>query len=245
MKIIGIVGPTGVGKTKLSLELAKHYNAEIINCDSMQIYKELNIGTAKITNMEGIKHHMLDICSIKDKYSVYDYQKDTRKILDRLIKNNINVIIVGGTGLYLKALLYDYKFNKLNKDRIKLEKNDSKLLYNVCFIGLTTNRNKLYEIINNRVDKMFNDGLLEEVKDLYNKKYDIKAIGYKELYEYFDNNTSLEDAIDLIKQKSRNYAKRQYTWFNNQMNINWINVDFNNFDNTVNMSIKLIDRLQK
>lgn len=246
MKIIAIVGPTGVGKTKLSLMLAKHYNAEIINCDSMQIYKELNIGTAKITDKEGIKHHMINICSVKDTYSVYDYQKDTRKILNNLINNNINVIIVGGTGLYLKALLYDYKFDSdINKDRIKLENINNKLLYDVCFIGLTTKRDKLYEIINSRVDKMFEDGLLEEVKNLYNNKYVIKAIGYKELYDYFYGSITLDQAKELIKQRSRNYAKRQYTWFNNQMDINWIEVDFNNFINTVNMSIKLIDRLQK
>lgn len=242
MKIIAIVGPTGVGKTKLSLELAKHYKAEIINCDSMQIYKELNIGTAKITDKEGIPHHMLDICSIKDTYSVYDYQHDTRVILDNLIKKNINVIIVGGTGLYLKALLYDYKFNnEPNNDRVQLEENNSNLIYDACFIGLTTDRDRLYETINNRVDKMFEDGLLDEARDLYNKGYVIKAIGYKELYKYFDGNITYKDAIELIKQRSRNYAKRQYTWFNNQMNINWIDVDFNDFNNTVNMSIKLID----
>ncbi|HOZ54370.1 MAG TPA: tRNA (adenosine(37)-N6)-dimethylallyltransferase MiaA [Bacilli bacterium] len=248
MKIIAIVGPTGVGKTKLSLELAKHYNAEILNCDSMQIYKELNIGTAKIIDKEGIKHHMLDICSIKDTYSVYDYQKEARKILNNLIKKNTNVIIVGGTGLYLKALLYDYKFNIDNKERKELtrkEKDNLKLIYDTCFIGLTTDRNKLYEIINSRVDKMFEDGLLDEVKNLYNNKYVIKAIGYKELYEYINNNITLDKAKELIKQRSRNYAKRQYTWFNNQMDIKWIDVDFNNFSNTVNMSIKLIDRLQK
>src|SRR5574344_45442 len=109
--IIVITGPTGVGKTKLSLSLAKKYNAEIINADAMQVYREMNIGTAKITDTLGITHHLLNIRSVEELYSVCDYQSDGRKILDELIKNNKNVIIVGGTGLYIKALLYDYKFD--------------------------------------------------------------------------------------------------------------------------------------
>ena len=109
--IVVITGPTGVGKTKLSLELAKKYKAEIINADSMQIYKGLNIGTAKVEDTLGIPHHLLDIVDIDEYYSVFNYQKDARLILNKLIKENKNVIIVGGTGLYISALLYDYKFN--------------------------------------------------------------------------------------------------------------------------------------
>lgn len=281
-KIIVIVGPTGVGKTKLSLALAHKLNAEIINADAMQIYKEMNIGTAKIKNTEGIKHHLLSIKSVNENYSVFDYQKDARKILDDLIKDK-NIIIVGGTGLYIKALLYDYKFdiestnNKYDEftneelyNRIKninnnvdihinnrkrlvrmlnklvssniISKNENKLLYdNVYFIGLTTDRNTLYERINNRVDEMIKDGLIDEVKDLYDKNINTNsintAIGYKELYKYFNNEISKEEAIDLIKKNSRHYAKRQYTWFNNKMNIKWFNVDFNNFDETINYVI--------
>ena len=278
-----IVGPTGVGKTKLSVELAKKYNAIVVNGDSMQVYKELNIGTAKVTEeeKEGIEHKLFDIVNPKDMYTVYDYQKDLRNILDN--NKNKNIIIVGGTGLYIKAGLYNYifesennidnKYDKLTNEELYdlalkkdkdcnihinnrkrlirfLNKTETiqdkdKLLYDVKFIGLTTDREKLYERINKRVDIMIENGLLEEVKSLYDRNIRSKAIltgiGYKELYEYFDGKISLESAIELIKQRSRHYAKRQYTWFNNQMDINWFNVDFNNFNNTVNDVIKFID----
>lgn len=286
-KIIVIVGPTGVGKTSLSLSLAKNYNAEIINIDAMQIYKEMNIGTAKIMDTKGIPHHLLSIRSVSEPYSVYEYQKDARKILDEFIKNNKNVIIVGGSGLYVKALLYDYKFNvendnnqydnlsnediyteikKLNnevdihinnrkrlvrmlnklKNNNKLDNNGDTLLYdNVYFIGLSTDRTTLYKRIDERVDEMVKEGLIEEVKSLYDKNINTipinTAIGYKELYKYFDSKISKEDAIDLIKKNSRHYAKRQYTWFNNKMNIKWFDVDFNNFENTIKEVIKYID----
>ena len=117
--IIAVVGPTAVGKTKMSIELAKKYNAEIISCDSMQIYKKMDIVTAKVTEEEkdGIKHHMIDIKNVDEDYSVYDYQKDARNVLDKLLKENKNVVIVGGTGLYLKALLYNYEFKENNKKK--------------------------------------------------------------------------------------------------------------------------------
>lgn len=276
--IVAIVGPTGVGKTKLSVELAKKYDAEIISCDSMQIYRKMDIATAKVTKdeMQGVVHHMIDIKDAASDYSVYDYQRDARCILDKLIKNNKNVIIVGGTGLYLKALLYDYNFNytdkkkdyseysneklydmvlKIDKDskihinnRQRLEsflnnhfegeeKHDAKKLYDAIIIGLTRPRDGLYSAINKRVDVMIKNGLINEAKYFYDNKIYSKAIktaiGYKELYEYFDGKVSLEKATELIKKKSRNYAKRQYTWFNNQMDVKWFNIDANNFDNTV------------
>ena len=281
--ILCIVGPTGVGKTKLSVELAKKYNAIVVNGDSMQVYKELNIGTAKITEeeKEGIEHKLFDIVDPTEMYTVYDYQKDLRNILDN--NKNKNIIIVGGTGLYIKAGLYNYvfeeeniidnKYDKLTNEELydlamkkdkecnihvnnrkrlirflnKTEtiKDKDKLLYDVKFIGLTTDRKTLYERINKRVDIMIENGLLEEVKSLYDRNIRSKAIltgiGYKELYEYFDGKISLENAIDLIKKRSRHYAKRQYTWFNNQMNINWFNVDFENFDNTIKMVCKCIE----
>lgn len=280
--ILCVVGPTCVGKTKMSISLAKHYNAIVVNADSMQVYKYLNIGTAKVTEeeKEGIEHKLFDIVEPTDMYTVYDYQKDLRKILNDY--KDKNIVIVGGTGLYIKAGLYNYVFNEdkninnydnlsneelyklvLEKDklsdihknnrkrmirflnRIETIKDKDKLLYDAKFIGLTTDRDTLYDRINKRVDKMVMDGLLEEVKYLYDKKIIGKSImtgiGYKELYEYFDGKVSLEEAIDLIKSRSRKYAKRQYTWFNNQMNVSWFNVDFDNFDNTINSVIEYIE----
>ena len=276
--IIVIIGPTGVRKTKLSLSLAHKYNAEIINADAMQVYKEMNIGTAKVEDTEGVTHHLLSIRSVNNPYSVYEYQKEGRIVLDKLLNEDKNVIIVGGTGLYIKALLYDYKFNDENesdtydnlsneeilneikkiedtdihvnnrkrliralnriKNNNKVSDNGNELLYkDVYFIGLTTERSILYKRINDRVDEMISDGLLNEVKGLYDKNINTipinTAIGYKELYRYFNNEISLEDAIDLIKKNSRRYAKRQYTWINNKMNVKWFNVNFNNFDSTI------------
>lgn len=282
-KIIVITGPTGVGKTKLSVSLAKKLDAEIINADSMQIYKDLNIGTAKITEdeKEGIPHHLFDIKNTSEDYSIYDYQIDARNKIKDITSRNKRIIFVGGTGLYIKSALYDYKLNKENindnydnlsceelyNELIKLDKNividknnkrrliralnyykennksindnkTNKLLYDVIVIGLTTSRDKLYSIINSRVDKMIDNGLIKEVKYFYdNNVYTkplINGIGYKELYKYFNNEISLEESIDLIKKNSRHYAKRQYTFFNNQMNVKWFNVCFDNFNNTIN-----------
>ena len=281
--VIVITGPTATGKTKLSIELAKKLNGEIINADSTQVFKDLNIATAKVTEeeKEGIKHHLIDIKNINENYTVYDYQKDARKIINNILSRKKTPIIVGGTGLYIKACLYDYKFeeenNKNNYENesteelyqklIKVDQNTlihpnnrkriiralnyynenkkplsskektDKLLYDTIFIGLTTDRQKLYEKINNRVDKMVELGLIEEAKKIYDTKIISKAvmtpIGYKELFPYFENKCKLNECIEKIKQKSRNYAKRQYTWFNNQMNIKWFNVDYDNFDKTI------------
>ncbi|MDD3453854.1 MAG: tRNA (adenosine(37)-N6)-dimethylallyltransferase MiaA [Bacilli bacterium] len=282
-KIIVITGPTAVGKTKLSIELAKYFNGEIINADSTQVYKDLDIATAKITKKEkeNIPHHLFDIKNIEEIYTVFDYQIDARKTIDDILKRNKTPILVGGTGLYIKAALYDYKFeeenkkndysnldidelyekllnidpntdiHKHNRKRVERainyyeinnkpisekEKNDI-ILYDAIFIGLTTDRETLYEKINNRVDVMVKSGLLEEAKTLYDLNIRTKAIttpiGYKELFDYFDNKYDLKFALELIKQRSRKYAKRQYTWFNNQMDIKWFNTDFDNFNNTV------------
>lgn len=287
--IIVIVGPTGVGKTKLSIELAKRYNAEIINADSMQVYRGLDIATAKIkeTEKENIPHHLFDISDVDDIYTVYDYQKDCRAKINEILNKNKNVIIVGGTGLYIKAALYDYQFkteydlndysNLTNEeifDKIKkydnccdihinnrkrlvrllnkyennliTEKNGNSPLYDFILIGLTTDRKTLYEKINSRVDIMVEEGLIEEAKSLYDKHIYTKAIqtaiGYKELYPYFDNKYSLEDSLELIKKNSRHYAKRQYTFFNNQFdNINWIETNYDDFSKTVSQAITVID----
>lgn len=290
-KIIVILGPTGVGKTKLSIELAKRLNGEIINADSTQVYRGLDIATAKIKEpeKENIPHHLLDIKNLDEDYTVFDYQKDCREKINEVFNRKKTPILVGGTGLYIKAALYDYKFEnegnnkkcyegysneELYKMLKEVDKNSdihpnnrkriirslnyyneslkplsskgktNKLLYDALFIGLTTDRDILYDRINNRVDLMLEDGLLEEAKKIYDSGIRSKAvitpIGYKELFEYFDGKKSFEESIELIKQRSRRYAKRQYTWNNHQMNVNWFSVDFNNFNNTVNEVLEFI-----
>lgn len=285
--IIVIVGPTGVGKTKLSVELAKKLDAEIINADSMQVYKDLNIGTAKIKEeeKEGIIHHLFDIVDVVDDYSVFNYQKDCRKKIADITSRGKRVIMVGGTGLYIKAALFDYKFKEgtlqneftnltneellekikkyepncmihinnrkrlvrtLNKYQNKEEKQTAGIncLYPVKIIGLTTNREILYEKINARVNKMVEEGLVEEVKRFHDNGIYSKAImtgiGYKELYAYFDGNCSIELAIDKIKQNSRRYAKRQYTFFRHQMNVKWFETNYNDFNSTINEVLNCI-----
>ena len=263
--IIVVTGPTASGKTKLSEKLAKKYNGIIVNADSMQIYKKLDIGTAKVKKeeLEDVPHYLFDICNPEDDYSVYDYQRDARKIIED--NKDKTIILVGGTGLYIKAALFDYKFeeqtekntyddltneelynmakdkgfdihinnrrrliNALNKNEVTNNKND--LLYDAIFIGLKPDRNILYEKINNRVDEMIEEGLLNEVETLYKEYGNVKSlksgIGYKEIIEYLDGNINLDTAIELIKKRSRHYAKRQFTWFNNQMNMKWFKTDY-------------------
>ena len=272
--ILAIIGPTAVGKTKLSIELAKKYNAIIINCDAMQVYQGLDIGTAKVTSeeKEGITHELLDFVPVTQNYTVYDYQKDARKLLEKY--QGRNIIFVGGTGLYLKSALYDYRFyeetttnsydNLTNEELYNLalakDKNmnihpnnrkrlvrflnkeiqeyvEPKPLYNFKIIGLTTSRDILYDKINKRVDVMFQSGLLTEVKSFYDQGIRSKAletgIGYKELYQYFDNKITLEEAKDLIKKNSRHYAKRQYTFFNHQLDVKWFNTNYDDFSKTI------------
>lgn len=292
--IIVITGPTCVGKTKLSIELSKRLNGEIINADSTQIYRNLDIATAKIKEeeKENIPHHLFDIKSITEDYTVFDYQKDARDKIDDIIKRQKTPILVGGTGLYIKAALYDYKFDvrdKLNYDNltneqlydkvIKLDPNNKihinnrkrlenalnymelnhtafsekektdRLLYDTLFIGLTTDRKILYERINNRVYKMIDEGLIDEAKKIFDSNIRTKAvmtpIGYKELFPYFEGSKELNECISTIQKNSRHYAKRQYTWFKHQMDIKWFEVDFDNFDNTVNLVLDYICYSQK
>lgn len=284
--IIAIVGPTGVGKTKLSVELAKKIDAEIINADSMQIYKEMNIATAKVKEEEkdGVSHHLFDIKNIDEDYSVYDYQRDARSKIDEVLSRGKNVILVGGTGLYIKACLYDYKFQKENNiydfsnlsdeelynetlkvdPNLEIHKNNRRRierfltkakngdvnrekdapLYDFIMIGLTTDRENLYKRIDVRVDEMVDEGLLKEAKMMYDKKISSKAlktaIGYKELFPYFDGNISLEDALNEIKKASRHYAKRQYTFFKNQLPVTWFETNYQDFSKTIEEVISYI-----
>ena len=277
--VIVVTGPTATGKSELGIYLAKKLNGEIINCDSTQIYKGMDICTNKIKDKEGIVHHLFDLKELTEDYTVFDFQRDSRMLIDDILKRGKTPILVGGTGLYIKACLYDYKFeDKLNEEYLDIsddelynmllevdpnsdihknnrkrvvsalnyykannkpysekEKNN-KLLYDTIFIGLTTDRDILYDRINKRVDKMIDEGLIDEAYNLYKSGVRSKAvmtpIGPKELFDYFDGNISLEGAIEIIKSKSRKYAKRQYTWFNNQMNLKWFNTSYDNFDNT-------------
>lgn len=282
-KIILIVGPTGTGKTTLSIKLAKKCDAVILNADSTQVYTEPLIATAKIKEheKENIEHYLFDVVSLNDDYTLYDYQKDGRRLLDRFISENKNVIIVGGSGLYVKALLYNYvledkkeidiDFNEYSNEELKnkvlaldpesdihvnnrqrlesflkhyyetgkvIKKTDeiNNKLYNFISIGLKSDRETLYKMLDKRVDSMFNEGLLDEAERLYkmNLKNYTNIIGYKELNEYFNGNISLDEAKELIKRNTRRYAKRQFTWFNNQMkDIKWFDVNYDNFYDTI------------
>lgn len=301
-KVVVVVGPTGVGKTKMGVALAKYFDGEVISGDSMQIYKLMNIGTAKVTTEEmgGIPHHLIDIKNPKENYSVKEFQEEVRLKIDEISARQKLPIIVGGTGLYIKATLYDYVFSESQIDhqeyiekyknysneelyeflkKIDLEsaaslhpnnrqrvlraiaiyestgtkksdllaKQEHKLLYDVKFIGLTLPRDVLYKRINERVDSMMNQGLLQEIEmlmkmNLSPELQSMKAIGYKEWFAYYQGNQNLEETIELIKKNSRNYAKRQYTWFNNQVPVKWFDVNLNDFDDTVNNVIKYLNK---
>ena len=274
--LIVVVGPTGSGKTDIALKLADFYHAPIINADAFQIYQEMDIGTAKIDkNSEDYKKHfLLDIVKPDQPYSVKQYQEDFRKVYLELKKKYQNMIVCGGTGLYIKAALYDYAFedeenadvsdlesmsneelyallkeldaraletihinnrkriiraiqiartHEVNKSE-NIDKQEHKLFFeneDVRFCFLNSNREQLYANINARVDLMFAKGLLEEVQGLI-KKYTLSntakaAIGYKEVIEYLEGKYSLEECKELIKKRSRNYAKRQVTFFKHQL----------------------------
>ena len=279
-RAIVIAGPTGVGKTKISIDLASELNAEIISSDSAQVYKRLNIGTAKITEkeMQGIKHHLIDIVEPISKYSVGNFEKDVNKILNQNPEKNF--LLVGGTGLYINsvtnglsilpetdkktreylstldnqallelALKYDeeatkeihpnnrvrlervvevflltgQKFSELSKKNIK--NNNFKFLK----IALERDRENLYDRINKRVDIMFEQGLVDEVKNLYKiygeKLYKLNIIGYNEIIDYINGKISLDETSYRIKLNSRHYAKRQFTWFKADKEYQWFNLD--------------------
>ncbi len=284
--IVCVIGPTGVGKTKLSEKLSKKYDGIIVNNDAMQVYKEMNIGTAKYTSDEdlGQPHYLFDIVSPKDNYTVYDYQKDARKIIEE--NKGRNIIMVGGTGLYLKSALFDYEFSSRetndyeeytneelyemleeqgrltedvhvnNRRRLVSKLNSTpnnngknKILYDdVVFIGLTTPRDNLYERLNARVDVMLEEGLLDEVSALY-KKYGLTkalrtAISYKEVIIYLRGLVTYDEMVRILKKNNRNYAKRQYTWFNHQMDVKWFDVNYEDFNKTIHEVYNYIENLK-
>lgn len=281
-KIIFVVGPTATGKSALAIEIAKKLNGEIISCDSMQIYKNMNIGTAKVTEAEtgDIRHHLIDIVEANAFFDVSSYQKMADSIINTITAKGKTPIIAGGTGLYVDSVLYPMSFagkekddslrNELKRfleqygkealyDRLKntdanaaarLHVNDTKRIiraieiasgkpaeskvnelimpkYDYIMIGLNTERQSLYERINQRVDKMFSSGLENEVRALLENKLvdfdaqSMQAIGYKEFKPYFNNTLSIEEVAELIKKNSRHFAKRQLTWFKRYEKIKW------------------------
>jgi tRNA dimethylallyltransferase len=276
-KVLAIVGPTAVGKTSFGIECANTFNGEIISGDSIQIYKGLDIGSAKPSKTEQAqaKHYLLDIKEANENYSVKQFQELGRFYIDEISSRNKLPIIVGGTGLYIKALLYDYNFMEENNEdnqyedlsnedlynRLKqldpkaLEKihinnrkrlvralniiekhnvtisaikdaQNHKPIYDCLIIGLTRNRQELYELIDKRVDKMIEDGLIIEIDNLLKSgiTFDnqaMQAIGYKEFKDYFNGEKSLEECINQVKINSRHFAKRQYTFFKNQLDMLW------------------------
>jgi tRNA dimethylallyltransferase len=271
-----ICGPTAVGKTALSIELAKYYGTEIISADSRQLYTEMSIGTAKPTleEMQGIPHHLVDCLSVQQNYNAGDYERDVLKTLNELFTRHNLVIMCGGTGLYIDAVCKGFDEGLESDEAIKQQiteqytllglnwlqeqvkeldidfygqadiQNPQRLMralevckvtgkpyssfrknvaverdFNVIKVFITEEREILYQRINQRVDKMMQDGLLKEAQTLYAYRYlnALNTVGYKELFGYFDQQTSLEKAVELIKQHTRNYAKRQITWFKNDM----------------------------
>lgn len=220
-KVIVILGPTGVGKSSVAIECAKKLNGEIISADSMQIYKGLNIGTAKITeeDKQNIPHHLIDIREFSESYNAFEFVNDCTEKIEEIFKRGNTPIIVGGTNLYISALTRNYDFkNGVKSDEKKFE---------FCLYALNMSREMLYDRINKRVDKMIQEGLIEEVKKLQKlgltkESQAGKSIGYKEILETFENLYTMDFAIDKIKQHSRNYAKRQLTWLRAMPELVWI-----------------------
>lgn len=280
-----IGGPTASGKSKLAVNLAKKINGEIISADSMQIYKDMNIGTAKVTEEEkqGIPHYLIDFISPEERYSVSNFKKDAEEKIEEILKKGKTPIIVGGTGLYIDSLIYGIKFQdeeidtkyreqlnqlaeregleNLYKEALKIDPeamekispNDKKRIirileiyhktgktkteqeqesrkdevkYNYKVFAITMDRKELYEKIENRVDKMIEQGLIEEVKHVIEKYKEfptaMQGLGYKEVVQYLENRITKEEMIEKIKIETRHYAKRQLTWFRKNKEIIWL-----------------------
>lgn len=300
-----IVGPTAIGKTEVSIKLAKKLNGEIISADSMQIYKYMNIGTAKIAEneKEEIPHYMIDIINPDENFTVAEYKKMALKYINNIHRKNKLPIIVGGSGLYINSIVYNLNFTKVSpneelrkeynklaetygnqyiynklkaidpKSAKRINQNDTKRIiraieiyhstgkpmscyydnfrkendnFNIIMIGLVMNRHELYEKINNRVDMMIQNGLIQEVEHLLKMGYNenlksMEALGYKEIIMYLKGQLTLNDATNQIKKKTRNFAKRQLTWFRRDNRIKWINLDeFNNKNEAIEYIIKYV-----
>jgi len=281
-----IGGPTASGKSNLAVELAKKINGEIISADSMQIYKDMDIGTAKVNKeeMQGIKHYLIDFVSPEERYSVSNFKKDAEAAIEEILNKGKTPIIVGGTGLYIDSLIYGIEFqdeeidteyreklnqiaekegleglynqalhidpeamqkisindkkriirvleiyHKTGKTKTETEKESRKneVKYNYKVYAINMDREKLYKRIEERVDKMIEQGLVEEVQGILNKYSNfptaMQGLGYKEVVEYLENKTSKEEMIEKIKKETRHYAKRQLTWFRKNKETIWLN----------------------
>lgn len=296
-----IVGPTGVGKTKISIDIACTLNGEIISADSRQFYREMDVGTDKPApdSLKRIKHHFIDILNPDDYYTAGKFGKDARKTIEEVLSRKKLPIIVGGSGLYIRAILEGF-FDEIEKDidtkkmlRKRVNEQGTTELYNElkladpefasnisendtqriirglevfivtgkpltqhwkkakshpCFtpiiIGLQRERSELYEMINSRVDTMIEKGLVEEVKALKEKGYStnlnsLKTFGYKEVDRYLNNEASYEDMVEEIKKSTRNFAKRQLTWFRKLEDTTWVTVG-DNIEDTVRKVLSII-----
>lgn len=285
--LIILTGPTAVGKTALSIALAKKINGEMISADSMQVYRGMDVGTAKIMpdEMEGIPHHLIDVLDPKDSFDVVTFQTMAKKALDEIYAKGKIPVVVGGTGFYIQALLYDIDFSENDGDDAYrkeltelLEKNGADYLYemlrkvdpasceiihknnhkrviralefyhqtgqpisehneeqsqrnspyNFLYFVLNDDRQKLYDRIELRIDKMVDDGLLDEVKQLRENgckrgMVSMEGLGYKEILDYLDGKCTLEDALYILKRDTRHFAKRQITWFKREKEVIWLN----------------------
>ncbi len=234
-KIVVVLGPTASGKSNLAIKIAQKFKGEIISSDSRQIYKELNIGSNKINKKEqnNIKHYLLNIIKPNKKYNLFNWQKDAFKAINKIHKKNKLPIIAGGTGLYISSILQNYQLS---------ESKTSECPYDFLIFGINPNRKNLYKKIDSRVKEMIKKGLLKEVKKIY-KKYNNKklislsGIGYKEIISYLEKEITLEEAIKLIQKNTRNYAKRQVTWFKKMEKEN-LKIHWNKNNNTIEKMIK-------
>jgi tRNA dimethylallyltransferase len=283
-QVIVIVGPTASGKTKISIELAKKINGEIVSADSMQIYKDMNIGTAKPTTeeMQGITHYMIGVISPSESFNLAMYKEMAEKCIEEILAKGKTPILVGGTGLYINTLIDGIEFldfesdlsfrnqlikkaetegaevlhkeleyidkdaaNKIDANNIRrvaraleiyhvtgktkteLDRESKKeLKYNYKVYGIKLERDELYNRINLRVDKMIDQGLVNEVRELLDKyvlsNTALQGLGYKEVIKYLDGTISYDEMTDIVKQETRKYAKRQLTWFRRDKRINWL-----------------------
>lgn len=306
--LIILTGPTAVGKTKLSIRLAKAIGGEIISADSMQVYRGMDIGSAKVTKeeMEGVPHYLIDVLNPDEEFHVVRFQQMAKQAMEEIYAKGKVPIVAGGTGFYIQALLYDIDFTENETDsnyRHELEQlakekgaeylhgmlrqvdkksaeiihannvkrviralefyqqtgtkisehNEKERLkespYDFCYFVLNDERSNLYDRINRRVDKMLEDGLVEEVKSLKEQGFtkdmvSMQGLGYKEILDYLNGNTSLHEAVYILKRDTRHFAKRQITWFKRERDVIWVNKEEFNYEENRILEF-LIEQIQK